>query len=105
VDTAESLFLALALAGAAGVVIEILVKERGLLRSLLRDTRSFALEPAPATPPSAPQLRFELVGAGTVLLAAMLGSAAAESAPGGDAVSSAREWNSRMLAGTSLGIR
>jgi hypothetical protein len=105
-DAIGSFVFALALAGGIGVVIEILAKDPRALVSLLRDGESFAREPAPAIRPVAPQLRFELAGAtATLLVATTLGTAVADSVQAGDALSTARAYHSRMLAGTSIGVR
>jgi hypothetical protein len=105
-DPVDSFVFALALAGGIGVVLEIVAKDPRALFSLLRDAETFALEPAPATRPLAPQLRLELVGAtATLLVAAALGTAMVEPAQAGNTLSTARDYHSRMLAGTSLGVR
>ena len=105
-DTISSFVFALALAGGIGVVIEILAKDPRALRSLLRDAETFALEPAPAMRPVEPQLRLELAGAtATLLVAAALGTAMVEQAQADGTLSAARDYHSRMLAGTSIGVR
>ena len=105
-DAIGSFVFALALAGGIGVVIEILAKDPRALRELLHDTETFAREPAPATRPVAPQLRLELAGAtATLLVATSLGAATIEPAQADDTLSAARDYHSRMLAGTSHGVR
>src|SRR5688572_17644958 len=103
-DAVGSFVFALALAGGIGVVIEIVVKDPRALFSLLRDAETFALEPAPAMRPLAPQLRLELAGAtASLLVATAVGTAMIEQAQAGNTLSTARDYHSRMLAGTSLG--
>jgi hypothetical protein len=105
-DAFGSFVFALALAGGIGVIIEIVAKDPRALRSLLDDAETFALEPAPAVRPVAPQLRLELAGAtATLLVATALGTATIEQAQAGSTLSAARDYHSRMLAGTSIGVR
>ena len=106
-DALGPFVFALALAGAIAVIIEMLTKDPRAAVSILRDVEAFAREPAPAARrPAAPWLRFELAGAtATVLLATAIGTTAAEPAQAGDTLSAAREYHSRMLAGTSIGVR
>jgi hypothetical protein len=105
-DALGPFVLALALAGGAGLVIEILAKDPGALLSILDDAERFALDPAPLVPPEAPRLRLELAGAAaTVFVATTLGASLLGSLQGPDTLATARDYHSRILAGTSNGVR
>jgi hypothetical protein len=106
-DAIGSFVFALALAGAIAVIVEVLTEEPRAALSILRDVEAFAREPAPASRRSAaPSLRFELAGAtATFLIATAIGMTTAAPGQASDTLFAARDYHSRMLAGTNHGVR